>query len=238
MQAVILAGGLGTRLKPFTEIIPKPLLPIGESSVLEIQILTLAKHGAKEIFVATNYRAAYVEAFLASAQRHGVAVRISRESKPLGTCGPVSLLKSELREPFLLMNGDILTTLDVRAAYEHALALDADLTVVTKEIAVPFNFGNVVSDGHYITGVDEKPDFQFEILAGVYILKPAVFDLIPDDVYYGIDTLIKDMLAAGRKVGKYLMKEYWLDIGQINDYQAAQDAYQQHFTDLKTGQRN
>ena len=233
MKAVILAGGLGTRLKPFTEVIPKPLLPIGESSVLEIQILSLAKHDIRDIYIATNYRAEYVEAFVGDGQKHGVKITFSQENKPLGTCGPLSLLKNELDEPFILMNGDILTTLDFSRAFDFASSLDADLTVVTIEIAVPFNFGKVISEGPYILDVHEKPDFHLEILSGIYILRPGVFKLIPDDTYYGIDTLIKDMLAAGRKVGKYVMKEYWLDIGAINDYEIAQDAYRQHFNSLK-----
>jgi len=233
MKAVILAGGLGTRLKPFTEVIPKPLLPIGESSVLEIQILSLAKHGIRDIYIATNYRAEYVEAFLGDGRKHGVKLTFSKESRPLGTCGPLSLLRKELDEPFFLMNGDILTTLDFTRAFDFAGSLDADLTVVTTEVAVPFNFGKVISKGPYILGVHEKPDFHLEILSGIYILRPGVFELIPNDTYYGIDSLIKDMLAAGRKVGKYAMKEYWLDIGAINDYEIAQDAYRKHFDSLK-----
>ncbi|MDD5449054.1 MAG: sugar phosphate nucleotidyltransferase [Candidatus Omnitrophica bacterium] len=234
MKAVILAGGLGSRLKPFTEVIPKPLLPIGESSVLEIEILCLKKYGVTEIFVATNFMSEYVETFFAKHQKkYGIPVNFSKEDKPLGTCGPIKLLKDKLTEPFLLMNGDILTTLDFSKLYSFALTNDTDLTVVTKEIETPFHFGKVISDGHYLSGVQEKPDFKFEILAGIYILKPPVFELIPDDTYYGIDTLIKDMLNKKRKVAKYLMKEYWLDIGQIEDYKIAQDAYKKHFDYLK-----
>jgi NDP-mannose synthase len=234
MKAVILAGGLGTRLKPFTEVIPKSLLPIGESSVLEIQILSLVKHGVDQVYVATNYRSEYVQAFLGDGAKYGVSVAFSREEEPLGTCGPVGLLRDKLHEPFLLMNGDILTTLDFSKAYAYAMGLDADLVVVTTELVTPFHFGKVISDGTYITEMQEKPDITLEILSGIYILKPPVFDLIPRNTYYGIDNLIKDMLARRMKVGKYLMKEYWLDIGRIADYQVAQDAYREHFTDLST----
>ena len=122
MKAIILAGGLGTRLKPFTEVIPKPLLPIGESSVLEIQILSLKKHGVTDIFIATNYMADYVQAFLGDGSKYGVRLVFSKEQQPLGTCGPVTLLEKELTEPFFLMNGDILTTLDFGKAYAFALS--------------------------------------------------------------------------------------------------------------------
>jgi len=233
MKAVILAGGLGTRLKPFTQVIPKPLLPIGESSVLEIQILSLKKYGVKEIFIASNYMSEYVKAFLGSGRKYGIPVSFSRENKELGTCGPVLLLKEKLTEPFFLLNGDILTTLDFRRAYEFGINVEANLTVVTKEINTPFHFGKVIPEGDYIIDVQEKADFKFEILAGIYVLKPVIFDIIPSDTYYGIDSLIKDMLSKKVSVARYKMEEYWLDIGQIDDYQTAQQAYKQHFDHFK-----
>lgn len=233
MKAVILAGGLGKRLMPFTQVLPKSLLPIGESSVLETQILSLKKHGVDEIFIATNHMSDYIQAFLGSEERYGIPIRLSKESKPLGTCGPLTLLKDKLKEPFIVINGDILTTLDFSKAYEFALKVDADLVVVTKEITPPFEFGKVISDGDYITDVHEKPNFKLEILAGIYIIKPKIFDIIPEDTYYGIDSLIKEMLSKNMKVAKYLMQEYWLDIGRTNDYQKASDAYKEHFNELK-----
>lgn len=160
-------------------------------------------------------------------------ITFSTENKPLGTCGPVKLLEKELTEPFILMNGDILTTLDFQRAYQHADGLDSLLMVVTTEIWTPFDFGNVLCEGDYIRDVQEKPHLKMEILAGIYVLKPAIFDLIPADTYFGIDALIKHMLAKHLPVGRYLMKEYWLDIGRIDDYEEAQDIYREHFNHLK-----
>jgi len=233
MKAIILAGGLGTRLKPFTEVIPKPLLPIGESSVLEIQILSLRKHGIKDIIIATNHMAEYVEAFLGNGEKYGVRLQFSKEREPLGTCGPVSLVREQLTEPFLLMNGDILTTLDFSKAAAFTESIDANLVVATREIAVPFQFGKILSEGNYIVGVEEKPDLKLEILAGVYLLKPPVLGLIPEGRYYGMDTLIKDMLARNFRIARYPIREYWLDIGRVNDYEVAQEAYREHFAGLK-----
>jgi NDP-sugar pyrophosphorylase family protein len=233
MKAVILAGGLGSRLKPFTDIIPKPLLPVGESSVLEIQVNSLARCGVCEIYIATNYRADYVEAFLGDGSKYGVQLKYSKEEKRLGTCGPVGLLREELTDPFILMNGDVLTNADFSSVYENALKIDAELVVITKEIVTPFHFGRVISDGDFVTDVEEKPDVGMEILAGIYVMRPAVFAHIPPDVFYGMDTLIRDMLSQGKKVGRHLLNSYWLDVGQIQDYQQAEDAYRTHFSDLK-----
>lgn len=232
MKVVILAGGLGTRLKPFTQVIPKPLLPIGDSSVLEIQVTSLVKGGITDIFIASNYRSDYMRAYLGDGSKYGANITFSIEDEPLGTCGPVTLLKEQLTEPFLLMNGDILTTMNFQKLFDFAASREGYLTVVTKMIATPFQFGKVVTEGDYIVDVQEKPNLKLEILAGIYVLEPPLFDLIPDDQYYGIDRLIKEMLARKMKVAKYRLQEYWLDIGQIEDYELAQEAYDKHFKQL------
>ncbi len=233
MKAVILAGGLGNRLKPFTEVIPKPLLPIGEKSVLEIQMTRLQKYGFNEIFLATNYKSEYIKNFFSNTSELGITLKISREDKPLGTCGPLSLLRNELTEPFLVMNGDILTTTDFSRLHEFALKVDADFTVATKEIIYPFEFGNVTCEGSFIREVQEKPDLKIEIIAGIYIMKPPVLNLIPDGEYFGMDNLLKKMLGQGMTVARYLLKEYWIDIGRIEDYEKAEAAYNTHFKDQK-----
>jgi len=229
MKAVILAGGLGSRLKPFTEVIPKPLLPIGEKSVLEIQINRLKEHGFDQIYLATNYKSEYIKNFFGDGSRYGVKLTISNEDIPLGTAGPLSLLKEELKEPFLLMNGDILTTANFLDLYKFALRMDTILTVAIKKIITPFAFGNIFYEGDYITGLQEKPDIETEILAGVYIMKPPILNLIPENKYFGMDRLIMMMLDQEARISKYSIKEYWLDIGQLPDYEKAQDLYEKHF---------
>lgn len=229
MKAVILAGGLGERLRPFTQAIPKPLLPIGEQSLLELQIENLSKHGVDEVFVATNYKSNYIKNFIGDGSRLGVKITFSEEEQPLGTCGPLSLLRDQLIEPFIMMNGDILTTLHFAQFYEYGLAQDSDLTVATKNIRTPFNFGSVESRGNQIVSVEEKPDFVMEIVAGIYLIKPPLLALVPDNKKFGIDGLISRMLAEGRMVTRYLMEEFWLDIGAIEDYDDAEEAYRTHF---------
>jgi NDP-sugar pyrophosphorylase family protein len=224
-KAVILAGGLGARLRPLTNVIPKPLLPIGESTVLEVQILGLKKFGVEEVFIATNYMSEYIAGVLGTGERYGIRVSVSREDQPLGTCGPVLLLRDHLTEPFYLMNGDIITSIDFAALSRFALGIAADLVVVTKDINIPFRFGKVEAVDGFITAIEEKPTYKQEILAGIYVLKPPVFDLVPEKTYYGIDQLIKDMLRRRRPVAKYLMQEYWIDIGQLDDYEMAKATY-------------
>lgn len=229
MKAVILSGGLGSRLKPFTEVIPKPLLPIGEKAVLEIQIEHLKAHGFTEIVLATNYKSDYIENFFGDGSKYGVNLFVSKEEQPLGTAGPVKLLQDRLEGSFLVMNGDILTLLDYGKLYQFALARESLLTICTKEIVTPFQFGNIFTEGDYVTGIDEKPDIRTNVLAGIYIFKAALLDLIPDGQYYGMDTLIKNMISKAMPITHYPIKEYWLDIGQLNDYEKAQDIYKEHF---------
>ncbi len=129
------------------------------------------------------------------------------------------------------MNGDILTTADFTKIYNFALNIDADFTVVTKEIITPFEFGNVYAKGNYIYKVDEKPNIKTEIVAGIYILKPKILNLIPDNQYFGMDNLIKNMLLMNMPVARYILEEYWIDIGRVEDYKNAETAYNTHFKD-------
>ena len=234
MKAVILAGGLGTRLRPFTDIIPKPLLPLGDKSLMEVQINRLRDCGFNHIFVATNYRAKYVEAFLGTGENHGVKIEFSQEEKPLGTAGPLSLLRDKLDEPFILMNGDILTKLNFEDIYDFNKQKQSTLTIGTKLISTPFRFGNVeVDDNDHVTNIEEKPDHVFEVLAGIYVFQPAALKHIPNDTYFGMDTLLQTLIRENENVTRYLIKDYWLDIGQIDDFQQAREQYTKHFSELR-----
>ncbi len=229
MKAVILAGGLGVRLKPFTQIIPKPLLPIGEKSVLEIQIERLRAHGFTDIFLATNYKSDYIERFFGDGSEFGVRLTISREKIPLGTAGPLTLLQERLDSPFVVMNGDVLSLVDFGKLYDFAMEQDSMLTLCLKKEIMPFDFGNIFFEGELVTGIEEKPDIVMHILAGIYVMKPEIFRFFPKDEFFGMDMLIKKMLAGKERVSKYELKDYWLDIGRIDDYYTAQKEYNEHF---------
>lgn len=228
MKAIILAGGLGSRLKPFTEAIPKPLLPIGEKAVLEIQIENLKKHGFDEIILATNYKSDYISNFFGDGSKYGVKLTISKEEIPLGTAGPLTLLKQDLTEPFLVMNGDVLCTVDFSKLYQFALSNNSHLTISIKKLITPFEFGNILFNGDYVTSIQEKPDLVNFILAGIYVMKPGIFNFIPDNTYFGMDKLISALLTTNNQVAKYEITEYWLDIGRIADYEKAQEEFKNH----------
>lgn len=235
MKAVILAGGLGTRLRPFTEVIPKPLLPIGEKAILEIQIERLRKFGVDEVFLATNYRSDYIQGFFGDGSRYGVKLKVSCEKQPLGTAGPLSLLKDELHDRFIVMNGDILSLVDFGKLVDFSRRMGSVLTLAIKKEITPFAFGNIRFEGELVTSIEEKPDITMYVLAGIYVMTPEIFPFIPEGTYFGMDHLIKDLLARGVPVAKYELEEYWLDIGRIGDYEKAQDVYETHFRDEGRG---
>ena len=158
MKAVILAGGLGTRLKPFTETIPKPLLPVGEKAILEIQLERLKKHGFDEIFLATNHKSDYIKNFFGDGSRYGVKLTVSKENKPLGTAGPIKLLQNQLTEPFIVMNGDILSLINFTKLYEFAKEKGTCLTISIKKEVTPFEFGNIIFKDDYVKNIEEKPN--------------------------------------------------------------------------------
>jgi NDP-mannose synthase len=225
-KAVILSGGLGTRLKPFTEVIPKPLLPIGEKAITEIQIERLKEYGFTDIYLATNYKSEYLENFFGNGSRYDVSLSISKEEKPLGTAGPIKLLKDKLTDaPFLVMNGDILTLANFGELYDFASGNDGFLTVGIKKIITPYQFGNIWFEGDKVTRIDEKPDIITYALAGIYIMKPEILNLIPDNEYFGMDLLMKKMLSQELPIFKYEITEYWLDVGRVEDFEKAQEAY-------------
>jgi NDP-sugar pyrophosphorylase family protein len=182
-----------------------------------------------EVFLATNYKADYVRHFFGDGSEFGVKVEVSKEHEPLGTAGPLTLLKHRLTEPFLTLNGDILTLANFSAMVSFALRQGTELTIGIKKHITPYAFGNIRFDGQYVTGIEEKPDIVRYIVAGIYVMTPGIFEYIPDRQYFGMDSLIKKLLAERKRVAGYEIEEYWLDIGQVDDYHKAQEVYETYF---------
>ena len=225
MKAVILAGGLGTRLKPFTEVIPKPLLPIGGKAIIELQIQRFQQACFTEIFLATNYKSDYISNFIGDGSRYGVKVKVSKEQIPLGTAGPLKLLQSELTDQFLVMNGDILSLIDFQKFNKFSQDMGTCLTIAVKKDILPYDFGNIFFNGNFVTGIEEKPNFELFMLAGIYSMTPEIFKYIPENEYFGMDDLIRHLLTLNVPIAKYEMDEYWLDIGRVDDYEIASKEY-------------
>jgi NDP-sugar pyrophosphorylase family protein len=224
MKAVIMAGGLGQRLKPLTKVIPKPLLPVGESSVLEILVTQLRDCGFKDLFVALNYQSSLFEAFLNS-EKWNMNIVCSKEEIPLGTAGPIKLFKEQLTEPFLVINGDILTNLDFRRLREFHDQQNVWMSVVTKAITIPLRYGIIQSAGDKIVSIQEKPDVSADIIAGIYFCDPRIMECIPDNKFFTMIDLLHTLLNEKKPMARFHLHDYWLDIGNMEDYEKAQDLY-------------
>jgi NDP-mannose synthase len=221
MKAVIMAGGLGQRLRPLTKVIPKPLLPLGEKSILDILIASLAKAGVRDVILATNYKSELFIEYFDGWTQAPVNVIVSKEETPLSTAGHLSLLHEHLTEPFFVLNGDILTNLNFRKVYDEHVASGADITIVTKEIETPLAYGVVKAEGNRVFDIHEKPNIVSEILAGIYVMSPRVLVKIPYNQKKLMTDVIREAAKDGFVVNKHLLKDYWLDIGQMENYKKA-----------------
>ena len=222
MKAVILAGGKGKRLKPYTTVFPKPLMPIGDKPVLEIVIQQLKSHGVDKIIMAVGHLAELVMAFFNDGSKYGVEIKYTREDKPLGTAGPLALMKAELKETFLMMNGDVLTTLNFSDLVNYHKRNGAIATIALKKRDVKIDFGVVeLDEGNSIVGYTEKPEIDYLVSMGVYVFDPGVLEYIRPNKYLDFPNLIEKLISNGEKVKGYFYDGYWLDIGRSEDYEKA-----------------
>ncbi|PCJ20690.1 MAG: mannose-1-phosphate guanyltransferase [Candidatus Cloacimonadota bacterium] len=221
MKAVVMAGGLGMRLRPLTSVIPKPMLPVGDRSILEIILLNLKKAGVSTVYIAVNYMSEYFKTHFDKNPIKDLEIVFSNELEPLGTAGPLGLLREKFSEPFIVVNGDILTNLDFVDFYNTFKKEKADILVGTKKLYLPTNYGVISSVGSDILSIQEKPQIETEIVAGIYCLSPSVLNLIPHNSFYQMNDLLQTVLDTGR-LKKYLISDYWLDIGHMENYEQAQ----------------
>lgn len=220
-RAVILAGGRGTRLAPYTTVLPKPLMPIGDCAILEVVLRQLAYYNFSTATIALGYLDELMMAYLGDGRRTGINITYSREEKPLGTAGPLKLI-NDLDETFLVMNGDILTTLDYEALLEYHRRRNATATIAVFPRPVHIDFGVIAMDGsRCLTDYIEKPNLNYEVSMGVYVFEPRVLEYIPEGQYFDFPTLVKALLKAGELVVGYTHKGYWLDLGRKEDYERA-----------------
>jgi NDP-sugar pyrophosphorylase family protein len=231
IDVIVLAGGRGTRLAPYTTVLPKPLMPIREMPVLEILLRRLAAAGFTRIHLAVGYLAGLIEAYFGDGSRFGVELAYVREEKPLGTAGPLAELSSEA-EDLLVMNGDLFTSLDFRRLVDHHLRNGAAATIATLRRDIPIEFGVIRLDGDAIVGFDEKPTLSYDVSMGVYVFRREVTELVPAGEHFDFPELVLAMLAQGKPVASYRSTDFWLDIGRREDYELAQQRFDELADDL------
>ena len=228
MQAVILAGGRGTRLRPYTTVIPKPLMPIGDYPVLEIILQQLKRAGVTEVILAVGYMSQLFEAFFADGGRFGLRIGYSFEDAPLGTAGPLALLLDRLDNDFLVMNGDLLTTLDYRNLFETHRRTGAAATISVCRREVKIDFGVIeASEASALERYIEKPVYHFDVSMGINVLNTsAVRPHLKPGQPLDLPSLMMRLRDAGHLVYCFREPCYWLDIGRIDDYQAATEVFE------------
>jgi NDP-sugar pyrophosphorylase family protein len=221
MKAVILAGGKGTRLAPYTKILPKPLMPIGDMPILEIILRQLKRCGMDEVVLTVGYLSQILCAFFQNGERLGIKISYSFEEQPLGTAGPLSLIP-DLNETFLVANGDVLTTLDYGDLIQAHKRSGAVATIASHAREVKVDLGVIQFDGsNQVVGYIEKPTYDFFVSMGIYIFEPCVLDYIPHNQYLDFPDLVLRLIEAGECVLGYSYDGYWQDLGRVDDYEQA-----------------
>ncbi|ALE38995.1 NTP transferase domain-containing protein [Leptospira interrogans] len=225
-RAIILAGGKGTRLRPYTTVLPKPLMPIGEYPILEVIVKQLVSSGFTHITMAVNHQAQLIQAFFQDGSKWNTKIDYSLEDKPLGTMGPLKLV-SDLPSDFLVMNGDVLTDIDFSAFYKIHVESKSIFTISSKKRKQLIDYGVLETDGRgLLIGFREKPTQDYEVSMGVYMVNQAALDFIPKDSIFGFDHLMLKLIEINRPISVLPHEGYWLDIGRPDDYEKAIDEFE------------
>jgi len=222
VQAVIMAGGYGKRLRPITEELPKPMLPLGDRPLLELIIEQLRQAGVHRANITTHYLSEKITSYFGDGHDFGIELNYVTEDRPLGTAGALGLMEQP-DEPLLVVNGDILTRVDFRAMLTFHREHGADLTVGVRQYELQVPYGVIECDGPRVRRLREKPSLGFLVNAGIYLLEPSVYRYIPSGQRLDMTDLIERLLAEGRTVVSFPIVEYWVDIGQLEDYEKAQE---------------
>jgi NDP-sugar pyrophosphorylase family protein len=220
-RVVILAGGKGTRLKPYTTVFPKPLMPIGEMPILEVVLRQLKSYDFQNITISVNHLADLIMNFFGDGSQLGLKISYCLEDKPLGTAGSLSLVE-DLTDPFLVMNGDLLTTLDYSALLKYHLSSQSKATIGVFQRKVKIDFGILEIDNNKkLLDYREKPEYEFVVSVGINVMDKSVLEYIPKNEYLDIPTLIMNLKKHGHEISTFRSECEWLDIGRPDDYEKA-----------------
>jgi dTDP-glucose pyrophosphorylase len=229
-KVVLMVGGLGARLKPLTDNIPKPMLKVGDRPILETIILNFKKNGFKNIILSVGYKSEVIKDYFGDGSCIGVNIEYVYENKRMGTVGALSLIKNKLNESFFVMNGDLLTNINFEHMLDYHLKNKSIATMGVREYDFQVPYGVVNMDGINIKSIEEKPVHNFFVSGGVYILNPEVLKYIPDDKFYDMPTLFEKLIDNKRPIISFHISEYWLDIGKINEFEKANKEYGRVFS--------
>jgi len=229
-KVVLMVGGLGTRLSPLTDTTPKPMLHVGNKPILETIIENFAKYGYTNIILSVSYKSHVIEAYFGNGASFGVNIEYVHETKRMGTAGALSLIRDRLTEPFFVMNGDLLTNVNFEHMHDFHDFNNAEATMAVREydFQVPYGVVNV-QDGK-IQSIEEKPTHKFFVSAGIYMLSPTVLAHIPDDDFFDMPTLFEKLIEAKHNAVSFPIREYWLDIGRVSDFERANNEYHEVFS--------
>jgi NDP-mannose synthase len=228
MQAIILAGGKGTRMKPYTTILPKPLMPIGDLPILEIIIRQLKSCGVTEIVLAVGYLGELLQAYFGNGDKWGVHIKYSYESEPMGTAAPLTLIDC-LEDNFFVMNGDILTNIVFNDFYKCHKESGSLCTIATYNKKVKIDLGVLeINENHEIINYIEKPEYIYSVSMGIYAFRKRAVDYIPPHTYFDFPELVKILMHENQLVKSYMFNGYWLDIGRKDDYEIALEEFETH----------
>ena len=223
MKAVIQCGGKGTRLRPHTSILPKPLMPIGARPVLELVLKWLRRNGIREVYVTTGYLGHLIRTVCGDGSQWNMRINYTQEMEPLGTIGPLSLLRDQLDEPFLVLNGDVLTDLNLNQFVSCHRQGNSPLTIATSVRPTKMDFGVIEEREGRVADFREKPELTHLVSMGIYCMNPSILERVPSGVPFGFDDMMFQMLNEDIPVNVFKHSGLWLDIGRVEDFLKAQD---------------
>ena len=228
-KVVLMVGGLGARLRPLTNATPKPMLKVGDKPILETIILNFKKYGFTEIILSVGYKSEIIEEYFGDGKKFGINIEYVHEEKRMGTAGALSLIREKLKEPFFVMNGDLLTNINFEHMMDYHVSNCSIATMGVREYDFEVPYGVVNIDGINITSVVEKPVHNFYVSGGVYILSLSSLKYIPQNEYFDMPTLFEKIIEEGKKSISFPIREYWLDIGRIEEFEKANNEYHKVF---------
>lgn len=226
-QVVLMLGGLGARLRPLTNVIPKPMLKVGNKPIVETIIDGFKQYGYNNFIFSVNYKKEVIQDYFQSGEMFGVTIDYIEETKRMGTAGALSLLENRPAEPFFVMNGDLLTQVNFDQLMKFHKEQNAIATMCVREYEYQIPYGVIETDGTDLTAIKEKPTHRSFVNAGIYLLSPKVLDYIPTDTFYDMPTLFEALINHGERTSVFPIHEYWLDIGQIDDFNRANEKYKE-----------